>query len=221
MALVLLAATLATAGTHEIDMQLRIQPELDLKGTERVYVGPVVLEPRDQADYRQVDINAVREFERYIRKILHRRTRLTMIDEVPDLSPPTEDLNQLMEMRDFWATLGTETQADYIVAASVDVEVRDREGYKTEKYVSPEDGKTYYRQALIEETGFSYDILILVFDGQGGLVHEEQITDFKDRNENKLDSFKDMFNDLFTLENRILGIFVPRTVRAKRYLYSG
>ena len=217
----LAAAATATAGGREIELRLMIQPELELKGTERIFVGPVLLEPRGGADFRRVDINAVREFERYVRKMLRRRTRLTLLEPVEDLRPPSEDINELTTMTEFWATLGAETEADYIVAASIDVEVRDREGYTTEKYVSPEDGKTYFRQALIEETGFSYDILILVFDGDGNLVHEEQITDFKDRTEQKLDSFKDMFNELFTLENRLLGIFVPRSVLAKRYLYTG
>lgn len=216
----LLVAASAAAVSHEIDLELRVPPELELSGTERIFVGPVVVEPRAQADFRRVDVNAVREFERYIRGTLHRKTRLNMLEPLPDLQPPSENLGELKQMQEFWAALGEETDADYIVSASIDVEVRDREGYTTEKYVSPEDGKTYFRQALIEQTGFSYDILILVFDGEGNLVHEEQINDFKDRSERQLDNFKDMYDDLFTLENRILGIFVPRTVRAKRYLFS-
>jgi hypothetical protein len=29
-----------------------------------------------------------------------------------------------------------------------------------------------------------------------------------------------MFDDLYTLENRLLGVFVPRTVVAKRVIYT-
>ena len=68
----------------------------------------------------------------------------------------------------------------------------------------------------------SYDILLVVVDGRTGeTVFSDQITDFKEKDERKLDDYEDMFDDLYTLENRLLGIFVPRTVMAKRYLYAG
>jgi len=87
--------------------------------------------------------------------------------------------------------------------------------------VSPQDGKTYFRQVLVEETGFSYDILLVVMDGKtGAVIHEEQITDFKPQNERKLEEYTDMFTDLYTLQNRLVGIFVPRTVQVKRTLFT-
>jgi hypothetical protein len=216
-----LLVSVAFAGSRQIDVQLRVPPELELTGTERIYVGPILLETREDAPSRRVDINAVREFERHVRKLIRRRTRLNLVAIDQEVSPPSTNPGELKDMNEFWAALGEESGADYIVSAFIDVEVLDREGYTTEKYVSPEDGQTYFRQVLVEETGFNYDILVQVYSGSGELVHEEQITDFKDRSQQKLDSFKDMFNDLFTLENRLLGIFVPRTVRAKRHLHSG
>ncbi len=87
--------------------------------------------------------------------------------------------------------------------------------------MSPTDGKTYFRQVMVEETGFSYDILLTVLSGETGeVVHQEQITDFKERSERKLQEYQDMFDDLYTLENRLLGVFVPRTVVAKRVIYT-
>ncbi|RLE20959.1 MAG: hypothetical protein DRJ65_17090, partial [Acidobacteria bacterium] len=101
------------------------------------------------------------------------------------------------------------------------VEIRDRAGYDTEEYVSPQDGKTYFRQVLTEETGFEYDILMTIVDGQTGeVVHSEQISDFQEQSERKLEIYTDMFDDLYSLENRLLGIFVPRHIRAKRYLFK-
>ena len=196
-------------------------PELELKGTERIFVGPFLLEPRVEGGTRQVDVNAPRELERYVRTVIRRRTRLTLLEPSDDISPPTRNPSELVGMPEFWTEVSRETGADYIVAAFVDVEVLDREGYTTEKYVSPEDGKTYFRQVLVEETGFDYDILFHVYDASGTLVLEEQVTEFKDRSQRKLNEFKDMFDDLYKLENRVLGMFVPRTVRAKRFLYGG
>ena len=40
-----------------------------------------------------------------------------------------------------------------IVTAAIDVEILDRAGYQTDEYVSPQDGKTYFRQVLIEHEG--------------------------------------------------------------------
>lgn len=218
-ALVLLVATLAPAARYTV-IPLTIQPELGLEGTEKIYIGPVLLEPEARAQANAVDLSAVREFDRFLRRLIKRETRLHLLPPAEDLRPPTDDIGKLVDMKDFWAELGATTGAELIVAAAIDVKVLDRAGYQTEEYVSPQDGKTYFRQVLVEETGFSYDILLTVVDGATGeVVHEEQITDFKERSERKLREFTDMFSNLYTLEERLLNVFVPRTVPAKRYLF--
>jgi hypothetical protein len=215
---ILLAAAVVEAGN--LNMVLRVEPEIGLVGSERVYVGPIILEPSADQGNDGLDLVASREFERYLRRLLRRETRLTVIKPIPDLRPPTEDPVALLADTAFWTDLGKRTEADVLVTASIDIEVLDRAGYQTEEYVSPTDGKTYFRQVLIEETGFNYDILLVVLDARSGEeIHREQITDFQERPERKLEVFKDMFNDLYTLENRLLGVFVPRYVRAKRFLY--
>lgn len=215
----LLAAVPAVVSGREVRMGLRVAPKLDLTGGERVFIGPILLEPGDEGT-RRVDVSAVRELDRYVRRLLRRQTRLNLLPPEEGLTPPTADVTALRGMAEFWRELAGRHGADLVVAASVDVEVLDRTGYSTEKYVSPEDGKTYFRQVLIEETGFKYDILLMVFDAAGALVLEEQISDFQERQPRKLDEFTDMYEDLYTLENRLLGVFVPRVILARRYLYS-
>lgn len=224
-AVAVLAATLAAgwawAGAREIQVGLQVRPELDIGSRAKVYVGAILLEPRQGGGTTMADIQAIREFEEYIRDLLRRETRLRVQPEIEELEPPTLDLNKLLEYPEFWRSVGERSGADYVIAASVDVKVLDREGYTTEEYVSPTDGKTYFRQVLVEETGFSYDILLVVVDGRTGLpVFSDQITDFKEKDERRLDEYEDMFDDLYTLENRLLGVFVPRTVQAKRYLFN-
>ena len=221
LAVLLALGAAAEAGTRKVRLQLVIPPDLQLTGTERIYVGPIILEPRSGEPTTTADLTAVREFERWLRKQLRRKTRLKVADPRDDLRPPTSNPEQLIQATDFWRQLGRETDVQYIVAASIDIEVLDREGYRTEEYVSPADGKTYFRQVLIEETGFNYDILLLVFSGETGeLVLRRQVTDFKERDERKLNDFDDMFDDLYVLQNRILGAFIPRVVEAKRTLYT-
>lgn len=214
-------AAICSAGTREVRIALHLKPELPIDGTENIYVGPILIEPREGENVQSVDLTAAREFEIYLRKVLRRDARLQILPERGDLRPPSNNLAVLVEDPGFWKAIREENGADLIVAASIDVKVLDRAGYTTEEYVSPQDGKTYFRQVMVEETGFSYDILLIVIEAATGeLLHEEQITDFQPKNERKLEDYTDMFTDLYTLQNRLVGIFVPRAVQVKRALYS-
>ena len=179
------------------------------------------MSPREGENVQSVDLTAAREFEIFLRKILRREAELRLLPTNNDIQSPANNLSALAKQPEFWTAINEETNADLIVAASIDVKVLDRAGYTTEEYVSPQDGKTYFRQVLVEETGFSYDILLIVMDGKtGGIVHQEQITDFMPKDERKLEEHTDMFTDLYTLQNRLVGIFVPRVVQVKRALYA-
>ncbi len=217
----LVVASVCGAGAREVRMVLKLKPELPVDGTESIYVGPILIEPREGEDIQSVDLTAAREFEIYLRKVLRREAELRLLPKSDDIQAPTEHLGALTEQSDFWIGIHDSTNADLIVAASIDVKVLDRAGYTTEEYVSPQDGKTYFRQVLVEETGFNYDILLVVVEGStGDVIHREQITDFKPENERKLEEYTDMFTDLYTLQNRLIGIFVPRSVQVKRSLYT-
>lgn len=221
LAALMLSVAAAPGAAKELMIVLQVEPELELDGTERIYLGPIMVEPRAEQESRGLDKIASREFERYLRRLLRRETRLELLDPLDDLVVPTKDPLELLEITPFWTDIGREREADYIVTASIDVDIRDRAGFQTEEYVSPQDGKTYFRQVMIEETGFDYDILVTIFDGRSGeVVHSEQITDFQEQSERKLEVYTDMFDDLYSLENRLLGIFVPRFIRAKRYLFK-
>ena len=65
-----------------------------------------------------------------------------------------------------------------IVTAAIDVEILDRAGYQTEEYVSPQDGKTYFRQVLIEETGFAARSLELIMDCPSSAGMTDEIVSF-------------------------------------------
>jgi len=214
-------AAVCGAGSREVRIALHLDPELPLKGTENVFVGPILIEPREGENVQSVDLTAAKEFEIFLRKILRRDAQLHLIPKRDDLRAPSNNLSALLLDADFWRAIRDESAADYVVAASIDVKVLDRAGYTTEEYVSPQDGKTYFRQVMVEETGFSYDILLVVVEAETGkLLHREQITDFQPKSERKLEEYTDMFTDLYTLQNRLVGIFVPRAVQVKRALYS-
>ena len=207
------AAAVCSAGSREVRIALHLDPELPLDGTENVFVGPILIEPREGENVQSVDLTAAREFETFLRKILRRDAQLHLIPKREDLNPPRKSLSALLLDTDFWKTIREESAADYVVAASIDVKVLDRAGYTTEEYVSPQDGKTYFRQVMVEDE-------VVVEAETAEVLHREQITDFQPKNERKLEEYTDMFTDLYTLQNRLVGIFVPRAVQVKRALYS-
>ena len=219
--LLLAVASLATAGSKKVSVGLPVKPLMQLDGTEKIFLGPFLLEPASDRSLQPVDITALREFSRFLYKLLRRQTRLNVLPVDRDLRPPTDNPLELWKNAEFFKTIGQETGADYIVSASLDVEVLDRSGYTTEEYVSPEDGKTYYRQVLVEETGFRFNILLMIFDGRTGeLAYRDQISTFKQRPERKLNQVTDLFSDVYNLESRLAGVFVPRVVPARRFLYT-
>jgi hypothetical protein len=221
LTMLVVVAGMAFGGTKELRIHLFLDPELALDGSEKILIGPVLIEPRADDPASTLDLAASREFDGYMRQLLRRQTELRVLDEDESLTVPTKDPLKLVKMTDFWTDLGQRTGADLIISATIDVKVLDRAGYTTEEYVSPADGKTYFRQVLVEETGFNFDVLLMVFDGDTGeLVFNEQISDFKEREERKMEAYQDMFDNLYNLENRLLGVFVPRSVLAKRTLYT-
>jgi len=222
LVLVALGATLAWAGVREVEITLPVRPKLLLSGHERIYLGPFVQENREGGDRPQkLSFDVALEFERYLRRLLRRESKLQLLPSLEGVQPPARDALALSRAADFWRELGAKSGADLIVAGTVDFQVQDRTGYKTEEYVSPIDGRTYYRQVLVEQTGFLYDILLQVYDGRtGALILEQPLKDFQERQERNFDEFTGMFANLYALENQLVGIFVPRTVKSKRILFT-
>jgi hypothetical protein len=166
------------------------------------------------------DLNVQQEFERYLFKLLRRETRLKVLESGP-VEYPTYDLEMLSRDSQFWRAMGERLQADLLLAGSLDFDIQDRSGYRTEEYVSPFDGRTYRRQVLVEETGFEYDIVMQVYDGRtGALLYSDNFKDFKEYQGENADPLVGMFQNLYSLEDRIAGIFAQQRVEASRVLFS-
>lgn len=211
----------AAAGSVEVRLKLPQRARLDLQGRKSVTIAPflvVTQEGRERAQGRNIDVQA--EFEKYLDKTLRRQTELKVID-APPLDYPTFDLNQLAKEKDFWRAVGERTQADLILAGGLDFDIQDRSGYRTEEYVSPFNGRTYYRQVLVEQTGFEYDILMQVYDGRtGDLLYTDNFKDFQNVESEKADPLAGMFENLYSLEDRIVGVFTQKEVEATRMLIT-
>ncbi len=209
------------AGTVEVRLKLPQRARLDLQGRKTVSIAPflvVTQEGQERSQGRSIDVQA--EFARYLDKTIRRQTQLKVI-EAPAVDYPTFDLAQLAKERDFWRALGERTQADLILAGGLDFDIQDRTGYRTEEYVSPFNGRTYYRQVLVEQTGFEYDILLQVYDGKNGeLLYTDNFKDFQNFETEKADPLAGMFENLRSLEDRIVGVFTQKEVEATRMLFT-
>ena len=218
---VLLLATPAFGGVREVELRLPVRAKLAVAGQERVYVGPFLRESQGDEGGPRLSFDVAGEFERYLRRLLRKETRFALIPAVEGVRPASSDPLTVANDSEFWRELGSRTEADFIVAGSIDFQVQDRSGYKTEEYVSPIDGRTYYRQVLVEQTGFAYDILLNIYDGRTGkMVLQEPLKDFQERPERNFDEFTGMFANLYAMENRLIGVFVPRTIKSKRLLFT-
>lgn len=224
----LLAAAVGSGAPARADVEVRlrlpVRAKLDLQGRRTLGTLPFLVIGREGSEtierLRGTSIDLQREFERYLVKVLRRETPLKIVETGP-VELPTYDLELLKANADFWRSMGERAQADLLVAGSLDFDIQDKSGYRTEEYVSPFDGRTYYRQVLVEQTGYEYDIVLLVFDGRtGALLYADNFKDFKQFEGERADPLRGMFENLISLEDRILNVFTQKTVEATRVLVT-
>ena len=212
----------ALAGVQEVKLKLPLKPKLAITGDEKIAIAPFVIANNgERRNDRASKVDVQGEFQRYLKKQLTKTTKLRLVDVPAGTRLPGLDMKALEANRDFWKSLGQKTGADYIVSGIVDFDIADKSGYKTEEFVSPADGRTYYRQVMIETTGFIFDIDIAVFNADTGeKVLEDNFRDFKEFDQRNYDEILGLFENLRSLETQLVGIFVPQESSATRYVFT-
>jgi len=219
----LLAASPASGGVTQVRLRLPLKPRLPLRGNEKIALAPflIVTEVEKARDKRLANVDLQGEFHRFLKRQVEKKTKLEVVETPPDLKLPTQNLTELARSTEFWQSVGTTTGAEIIVSGSLEFKVEDRSGYKTEEYVSPINGQTYYRQVYVEQTGFVFDIVFLVFDGRSGeKLLQDEFKDFRQTGDQRSDELQGLFENLFSLENQILNLFVAREREADRYIFT-
>ena len=207
--------------TVEVRFRVPVRARLDLTNVETVTLAPfLVVAQEGEMPIERRGVNVQEEFEGYLKRMLRRRTDLKFVAAGP-IEYPTYDFADLSQNRDFWRVVGERTGADLILAGSLDFDIQDRSGYRTEPYQSPYDGRTYYRQVLVEQTGFEYDIVMEVYDGKtGNRIYSDNFKDFKQFAGESVDPLTGMFENLQSLEDRISGVFSQKRVETTRLLFT-
>lgn len=220
-AALLLAPVTLFAGVFEAQLTLPVRPRLTFTEGTHMAIAPfvIVVAAEDRAD-RASKVDVQEEFSRYLKKKLEKETGLEIID-ASSSSLPTSDVKELAANKDFWKGIAAKNGADYVLTGAIDFDIEDKAGYKTEEYTSPVDGRTYYRQVLVESTGFVFDIVLAVFDGDTGeKVAEENFRDFKQFDGRNYDELLGLFENLRSMEKQILSIFVSQETTSTRYLFD-
>ncbi len=216
-----LAVPLSAASVMEVKLKLPVKPKLQITGEEKVAVAPFVIASRgEKRSDRAGKVDVQAEFNRYLKKQLAKSTKLRLVDAGATRLPGA-DIRSLAAARDYWKEIGARTGADFIVSGIVDFDINDKSGYRTEEYTSPADGRTFYRQVLVESTGFVFDIDLAVFNADTGeMVLEENFRDFKEFDQRNYDEILGLFENLRALETQLVGIFVAQETSATRYLFT-
>jgi hypothetical protein len=211
----------AAAGVVEVKLKLPVKPKLNITGDEKIGIAPFVIGNNgEKKNDRASKVDVQSEFHRYLRKQITKGTKLRIVD-LPQTRLPGSDMKSLEANRDYWKQLGTRSGADFIVSGVIDFDINDKSGYRTEEFTSPADGKTYYRQVLIEQIGFVFDIDIAVFNADTGeKVVEENFRDFKEFDQRNYDEILGLFENLRSLETQLVGIFVAQESSATRYVFT-
>jgi hypothetical protein len=212
----------AFAGVQEVKLKLPLKPKLAISGDEKIAIAPFVIANNgERRNDRASKVDVQGEFQRYLKKQLLKTTKLRLVDLPPPVRLPGTEMKTLEANRDFWKALGQKSGADYIVTGILDFDIADKSGYKTEEFVSPADGHTYYRQVMVETTGFVFDIDIAVFNADTGeKVLEDNFRDFKEFDQRNYDEILGLFENLRSLETQLVGIFVPQETSASRYVFT-
>lgn len=224
VALTLPLASVVQAGAKEVKMKLPLRPKLAVTGRERIALAPFLVaskltERKDAAKYRDLDLDT--EFRRYLGKQIAKRTKMTVLTMPADVKLPTTNLKELGESGAFWREVGAKTGADILLTGIVDFKIEDKSGYRAEEYRSPIDGRTYYRQVLVESTGFTFEVTVVALDGKTGVkLFQENFKDTKEKGRRSADELLGLFENLFSLENQLLGLFVVREREANRYVFD-
>jgi len=211
----------AAAGILEVKLKLPVKPKLQIVGDEKIAIAPFIIASKgEKRNDRAAKVDLQAEFARYMKKQLTKSTKLRIVD-APGVRLPGTEMKVLEANRDFWKEIGNKTGADYIISGIVDFDINDKSGYRTEEYVNPSDGRTFYRQVLVESTGFVFDIDIAVFNADTGeKVVEENFRDFKEFDQRNYDEILGLFENLRALESQLVGIFVSQETSATRYVFT-
>jgi hypothetical protein len=130
-------------------------------------------------------------------------------------------MEKLKEAASYWKGLAAQFGCTHVVSGVLDFRIQDQSGYETEEYVSPYNGRTYYRQVMVEKSGVTLELLLWVYQGSDGtLAVEENFKHFLAKKGRTQDFITAFFEGVHAFESRLQAVFLPKPLAQKRYFYE-
>ncbi len=215
LAILVAGAPPAMAGdVTRVTITAPMPARIDMTGLRKILVTSFLVDKEIEG----VDVN--KEIVGLLRKELHKKTTLNILDVAPPVLPE-QPLKDLLANSGFWRRLGETHGCDLIISGKVSYESADRSGFVTADEISPVTGQRVRRTRFEERQGFTLGLNLFFLDGATGrLLYEDQFT-----GENTLPGHgTDNLSVLYTLfeqfEDEVLGIVVPKPRTAQRFIFT-
>lgn len=203
---------------YKVPVRLPQQPILPIHADETLLIAPLVIVELSEDKPKSQDLDVQQELMTYFAKTLKQRAPFKIV-EGQDIQLPTTNLEKLAQSAGFWRKAALRYQADYILSGSVDFRIEDRTGYETQEVMGPY-GRVYYKQVLVEKTGFTMEMVLMIFNDQGNKIKEIYLHDFKEHDVANYDPLQGFFENVHTLEDKILSLFITHKAKQRRYIFG-
>jgi len=203
----------ADAGVVRVPISLPLPARMDTAGIQTILVVQFLA-----SDHPDIAIS--QEMVRLVRRLLEKGTPFRILDvEPPNL--PEQNLQDLIQNREFWREMGRRYGADLILSGDLRFDTEDLSGFVTEDYVSPVTGQRVRRTRYAERQSFELNLDLLIFRGAtGDLAYQDRYQEQTLTEGKTADHFQVLFDLIGRVEPEILGILVGQRRTETRGVFT-
>jgi len=202
------------ADTVRVTIDVPIPARLDMNGIERVLVTRLVV------DQESRDLDLSRELVTLLRRELHKKTRLEILDVEPP-SLPEQPLADLLANSGYWRRLAENHNADLVISGRAAFENSDRSGFVEQDEISPLTGQRVRRTRYVDREGFSLGFSLFFIRGRTGrLEYEDEFTGERTVTGGGGDPLSVLYDLFAQMESDMIGIVISKTKPEQRVLFA-
>lgn len=208
------AATEKSGDTVRVTIDVSIPARLDLTGIERVLITRMVV------DQEARDLDLGRELVTLLRRELHKRTRLEILDVEPP-ALPEQPMADLLANSGFWRRLAETHNADLVISGRAAFQTSDRSGFVEVDEISPQTGQRIRRTRYVDREAFSLGFSLFFIRGRTGrLAFEDEFTGERTITGGGGDPLSVLYELFEQMAADVTGIAVAKTKPEQRYLFE-
>jgi hypothetical protein len=202
------------AKTIRVTISVPMPSRIDMEGLRKVLVTRFVVDKEVQ------EMNLDHEMVALLRRELHKKTNLEILDvEPPPL--PEESFTDLLANTGFWRKLAEAHGADLVLSGEVAFTASDRSGYVQQDQISPVTGQRVRRTVFVNREGFNLNLHLFFIRGSTGkILYEDHFTGENTVSGGSNDRLAALYTLFEQIEDDILGIVVPARKTAQRGLFT-